>query len=151
MTVDDDVTRFQALYRGVYVRAVRRLDDPRHRLPPETVALLGHLAQAGPLTLTEMTHHLGRAPATLSAKVDSLQAQGLLDRQRDLDDGRRSLVWLTPSGRAALDQAQQVLAPERLRTALAALDDDARAALLTGLDALVRALDTTDHPEDQPT
>jgi hypothetical protein len=43
-------TDFESLFRAVYVTAVRRVRDRRERLSPETVALLDHLAAAGPLT-----------------------------------------------------------------------------------------------------
>jgi DNA-binding MarR family transcriptional regulator len=104
------------------------------------VALLLHLAQAGPLTLTELAQHLARAPSTLSAKVAALEAQGLLARQPDAADGRKALLWLSPAGRAALDDARQPLDAARLQAAAVRLSDDQRASVVQALALLHGAL-----------
>lgn len=51
---------FGDLYRQLYGRAGRCIDDARDAPSAETVALLLHLAQAVPLTLSELAHHLDR-------------------------------------------------------------------------------------------
>lgn len=131
---------FGALYRELYSVAVRRIDDGREKVSAETTALLLHLAQAGPMTLSEMAQHFGRALSTLSAKVAALQAQGWLTRQRDEGDGRRAEIWLSPAGRAALDEALEVLDTPRLAQAATRLDDAQRQALLQGLRTLIAAV-----------
>ena len=68
-----------------------------------------------------------------------LEAKGLLAREADPADRRRTLVWLTPEGFAALDRDRQVLSVELLRSAAAALPPERRAALLDGLHALLAA------------
>lgn len=136
----DFATAFNQLYREIYRRAVRRVADARDSLSPETVALMLHLAEAGPMSLAEMSRHLGRAPSTLSVKVDALEAQGMLARQRDRDDARRSWIWLSAEGRHALDEALQVLDAERVAVAAATLAPATQDALLIGLRALIQAL-----------
>lgn len=84
---------FGQLYRELYHRAVRRIDDGRDAPAAETIALLLHLSQAGPMTLSELSRHFGRALSTLSTKIAAQEAQGLLARQRDDADGRRALIW----------------------------------------------------------
>ena len=131
---------FGALYRELYRVAVRRIDDSREKVSAETTALLLHLAQAGPMTLSEMAQHFGRAMSTLSVKVAALEAQGWLTRQRDQDDGRRAEIWLSPAGRAVLDEAIEVLDTPRLANAAARLNDAQRHALLQGLRDLIAAV-----------
>ncbi len=121
---------FEALFRAVYVTAVRRVRDKRERLSPETVALLDHLAMAGPLTSSELSRHIARAPSTLSEMVDHLVEKGLLTRDRDPLDARRSLIWLTDAGQAALTQARDVLDLALLARAADGLTPDQRHILL---------------------
>lgn len=140
---------FGALYRELYWLAVRRIDDAREAPSSETISLLMHLAQAGPLTLSELARHLDRALSTLSAKVAALEADGLLARQRDDDDARRALIWLSPAGRDALTQALQVLDPQRLAAAAGQLDAARRQQIIDGLQALVAALPPPTHLENR--
>lgn len=150
MDPDPFASAFGALYRELYARAVRRIDDGRDGLSSETTALLLHLAQAGPLTLSELAQHLGRALSTVSAKVGTLEDQGLLARQRDDDDNRRSLIWLSPGGRDTLAQALDVLDRPRLAAAAALLPATQRAQLIAGLQALLAALPPPTTPLGGP-
>ncbi len=137
--------QFGQLYRELYRRAVRRIDDPRDALSAETTALLLHLAQGGPMTLSELSRHFDRALSTLSAKVSALEDQGLLARQRDEADARRALIWLSPAGREQLLQALEVLDTALLASAAASMPAQQRSALLAGLQSLIAAL--PHHPE----
>ena len=148
MDSDDFATKFGHAYRELYRHAVRRIDDARDALSAETIALLLHLGQAGPSTLTELARHFERAPSTLSVKIDALEASGLLARQRDADDARRSLIWLTADGRRRLFDALDVLDSAHLARAAARLDPLRRESLLRDLRALVDALAATAFPED---
>lgn len=136
-------------YRELYRVAVHRVEDGRDRPSPETTALLMHLAQAGPMTLSEMGQHFGRALSTLSVKVTALESDGLLTRQRDGGDGRRALIWLSPAGRAALTEALEVLDTARLAAAAEHLSADQRGHLINGLQALITAL-SSPNPQPQP-
>jgi DNA-binding MarR family transcriptional regulator len=133
-------THFGQLYRELYQRAVRRINDPRDAPSAETTALLLHLAQAGPMTLSELSRHFDRALSTLSVKVSALEDQGLLTRQRDEGDARRALIWLNPTGRERLLEALEVLDTTLLATAAHSLSAEQRSALLAGLQSLIAAL-----------
>lgn len=140
MNPQDFAHEFGALYRELYRLAVRRVEDARDVLSPETTALLLHLSQTGPQTLSELTMHLDRAPSTLSAKVAELESQGVLARQRDESDARRALIWMTPAGRTSLLQALEVLDTSVLATAAERVDPTRLTELLNGLRALIAAL-----------
>jgi DNA-binding MarR family transcriptional regulator len=140
MTDAEFAAAFEDLFRSTYLRAVRRVRDKRERLTPETVAFLDHLAMSGPLTPGELSRHLDRAPSTLSEMLDHLLAKGLLARDRDPADARRSLVWLSDAGREALVEARQVLDHAALVRAAGALPEAERAAFLRSFQTFVAAL-----------
>jgi DNA-binding MarR family transcriptional regulator len=131
---------FEDLFRATYRVAVRRVRDKRERLSPETVALLDHLAAAGPLTAGELARHVDRAPSTLSEMVEHLVGKALLARDRDPTDARRSLIWLTDAGQAALIEARNVLDLDVLARAAAELTPEQRQALIDHFRAFVAQL-----------
>lgn len=137
---DAFASEFEELFRAVYRAAVRRVRDKRDRLSPETIGLLDHLAAAGPLTAGELAKHIDRAPSTLSEMVDHLVGKSLLARDRDPADARRSLIWLTNEGQAALLEARTVLDPALLASAADGLTPDQRRVLIETLRALVAQL-----------
>ena len=126
---------FERAFQQVYLRFHRR-DGRRSQLPNASRAVLMHLAQSGPLTVTEAARHLDRAQSVVSDIVTHLELKGLLERESDPSDRRRTLVWLTPAGMAQLERDAQVLSPELLRAAGARLDPALRERLLADLDAL---------------
>lgn len=134
--------RFALTFQDVYLHGVRRVRDRRERLTPETTAFLLHLAEAGPMTLTELSRHLDRAPSTLSEMVDHLADKALVRREPDPADARRALIWLTPDGRDGLAEEMRVLDVARLERAAARLSPERRAVLAETLAELVHALKT---------
>lgn len=145
MTDAEFAAAFEDLFRSTYLRAARRVRGKRGRVTPETVAFLGHLAMSGPLTPGELARHLDRAPSTLSEMIDHLLAKGLLERDRDPADARKSLVWLSEAGRETLAEARQVLDPAVLTRATAALADGERVAFLNSFHRFVSALKGPSH------
>ncbi|HHG90735.1 MAG TPA: MarR family transcriptional regulator, partial [Devosia sp.] len=51
--------------------------------------------------------------------INHLEKKGLLERDQDPDDGRRTLVWLSTEGRDALSLSRAVLDTKRITTAAA--------------------------------
>ena len=129
---------FEDLFRAVYLTFHRR-DGPRSQLPSASAAVLEHLALAGPLTIGEAAAHLHRAQAVVSEIVAHLVRQGLLEREADPADRRRTFIWLTAAGHAALRRHREVLSEDLLAAALSQLDPAQAAALLGGLRALVQS------------
>jgi DNA-binding MarR family transcriptional regulator len=116
-----------------------RRDGPRSGLTGASRAVLGHLAISGPLTVGEAARHLDRAQSVVSEIVDPLEAKGLLEREPDPADRRRTLVWLTPDGQEALRRDGDVLGIDRLIAALQQVPAKQREELLTATAALVAA------------
>lgn len=138
---------YAELFPAVYLRFHRR-DGKNRELTGASRAVLLHLAGTGPLTVGECAKHLERAQSVVSEIVDQLEGHGLLARVRDEDDRRRTLVWLTDEGRARLVEEQEVLSPETLERAFAAMTAAERTQLLDGTRALVRAADATRKREE---
>ena len=110
--------RFAERFRAVYLTFHRR-DGPRSQLQGASRAVLEHLALAGPLTIGEAAAHLNRAQSVISEIVSHLEDQGLLERESDPADRRRTLIWLTKAGHGALRRDREVLSLDLLARALA--------------------------------
>lgn len=138
---------FIGLFGATFLRFHRRAPK-RSMWTPQGWAVLQHLEMAGPLTVTEAAKHMNRAQSVMSEIVDGLERKGLLARLRDQRDRRRTLVWLTDQGRAAMETERQVLCAERLERAFDQLGGDLAEGLLRALRALVEASD--ELPNSRP-
>ena len=107
------------------------------QLPRRVRAVLKHLALAGPLTVGEPVAHMVRAQSVISEIVTHLERQGLLEREDDPADRRRTLIWLTAQGHEALRRDREVLSVDRLAGAMARLPASQAEDLIIGLRALV--------------
>lgn len=128
--------RFADLFRAVYLTFHRR-DEPRSQLPGASRAVLEHLALAGPLTVGEAAAHMSRAQSVISEIVTHLERQGLLEREDDPTDRRRTLIWLTAHGHEALRRDREVLSVNQLARAMARLPSGQADELIVGLRTLV--------------
>ena len=128
--------RFAELFRAVYLTFHRR-DRPRSELPGASRAVLEHLALAGPLTIGEAAAHMHRAQSVISEIVTHLERDGLLERENDPGDRRRTLNWLTPGGHDALRQDRDVLGIDLLDRAMARLPPGQADALNAGMRAFI--------------
>jgi DNA-binding MarR family transcriptional regulator len=135
--------RFAELFRGVYLTFHRR-DRPRSELPGASRAVLEHLALAGPLTVGEAAAHMRRAQSVVSDIVTHLERDGLLEREDDPGDRRRTLIWLTPGGHEALRRDREVLGVDLLATAMARLPPGQADALNAAMQALIECAQSAD-------
>ncbi len=141
-----DAETFSELFRQLYLRFHRR--DAKHsQLSAASRAVLIHLSLTGPLTVGEAALHLDRAQSVVSEIVQQLERKGLLEREPDPADRRRTLVWLTPAGFELLRQDREVLSSHLLERAMGAMAPADRGALLDALRALIAA--DTDAPPIQ--
>ena len=99
--------------------------------------MLEHLALAGPLTIGEAAAHMRRAQSVISEIVTHLERYGLLERENDPGDRRRTLIWLTPGGHVALRRDREVLDADLLGRAMARLSPGQGDALNAGMRALI--------------
>jgi DNA-binding MarR family transcriptional regulator len=133
-----DAEQFAELFRAVYLTFHRR-DGPRSQLAGASRAVLEHLALAGPLTVGEAAAHMNRAQSVISEMVAHLERHGLLERDDDPADRRRTLIWLTPHGHDTLRRDREVLGVDLVARALARLPPGQADDLIAALRALVEA------------
>jgi len=137
MDAESAAAQFAALFPRVYRRFHRRVAHTEYQLTSESLAIVQHLADSGPLTVTEAARHMDRSQAAMSELMARLVARGLLARMPDQRDRRRTLVWLTQAGRDALKTATDVLSPKLLSRALEAMSPIERQRLIEAVGNLL--------------
>lgn len=114
----DEARQFIRLFSDVYL-LLHRVGEPcQVHLTPQSRALLLHLAWSGPLTISELVQHTGRAQSVVSEVVAGLVRSSFLSRVRDPRDRRRTLIWLTPLAHDWLEQESEPLDRVRTQSAL---------------------------------
>jgi DNA-binding MarR family transcriptional regulator len=86
---------------------LRRL-RAEHRFPIHHGAVLGRLDREGPRSISELAKAEKVRPQSMAQTVGELEAEGLVGRTPDPDDGRRTIVGLTPAGRETLEADRRV-------------------------------------------
>jgi len=93
--------------RLVITRLARRLRQQAEApISPTQSAALATIERRGPLTLGELAEIERVQPPTITAAVGRLEAQGLVERQRDPEDRRVARVHVTKSGRKLLEETR---------------------------------------------
>jgi DNA-binding MarR family transcriptional regulator len=92
------------------------------------LATLRHLYRHGPRTVTSLAVSDRVTTQAVSARLKPLEEAGLVLRERDPDDSRRTVVTPTPAGIAIVREAEEG-AQDALRSALARLPDEERTVL----------------------
>lgn len=91
-----------------------------------------------PLRLGEIARETALTAATTSDAVSTLEAKGLIEKRRALDDGRALAVRLTAKGRTAAKRALQW--PDFLTAAIKTLDGEEQAVFYRTLLKMIRQL-----------
>lgn len=100
--------------------------------------VLGVVAQAGSVNLTQLAVALHTAPSSASRLCDRLEAADLLRRTNDERDRREVWLVLTPTARRLLDGLSKQR-QETIAAVLRRMSPDDRAALMQGLTSFARA------------
>ncbi|MBK7858041.1 MAG: MarR family transcriptional regulator [Archangiaceae bacterium] len=116
-----------------------------HPLTEREASLLAHVSAFAPASPKALAEHLGLAPATLSALIDTLLGRGFLQREQHRADRRRHELRLTPQGEAAVLRAS-VLDASRVQRVLAKLSPPARKRAVDGIALLASACRGTALP-----
>lgn len=109
------------------------------------MAALATVMHSGRMTMSELASAMDLPRPLASRMADELVDRGLLERHGDPSDRRRVLVGLTPDGYRVFQRAHREAAV-MLETVLQQMSAEDADALLQGLEALLRALHTTDGP-----
>ncbi|HEV2636750.1 MAG TPA: MarR family transcriptional regulator [Actinocrinis sp.] len=103
MSEDPLLQSAASLRRGV-IRLSRRLqaERPEHSEPLLRLAVLGHLSRAGALSPGALAAAERLQPQSLTRTLFGLERDGLISREVDPADRRRSVLALTEAGAEAL-------------------------------------------------
>ena len=124
---DTHTEALPARLRLAIVRTARRLrQEAGSDLGPAQASALATIERHGPLAPSELAKREGIKRPTATRILGSLEAAGLLTRVRDPEDGRSSILSVTPGGRelirrlrarktAYLAKRMRDLPPEDLR------------------------------------
>jgi DNA-binding MarR family transcriptional regulator len=120
------------------LRRVRR-QDVASGLGPSRLSALSVIGFGGPLSLGSLAGAEQVSAPTMSRVVAALEEAGLVERQPDPADGRRTLLRATPRGMELLREGQRRRTDE-LAELLGDLDEAERAALDRAIGGLERLL-----------
>ncbi|QIK64762.1 MarR family transcriptional regulator [Leucobacter viscericola] len=90
--------------------------------------VLADLAEQGSARVSELAAQQRVAQPTMTALVNRLAGEGWVDRSPDPEDGRATLVVITPAGEEALNNYRHSMA-ERIVPLLVELSEQDRRAL----------------------
>lgn len=128
--------------------AERRLRgrDP-HRpgdLSATQVRALFQLERGEACTAGELAKRADLSPASMTAMLDQLEANGMVERVRSAEDRRRVIVTLTDAGHETL-AAKRTLIEARTNELLSAYDDEELDAAIRVMRSLAELLDSLGH------
>ncbi|GLU35191.1 MarR family winged helix-turn-helix transcriptional regulator [Trinickia caryophylli] len=107
--------------------------------PTQGEILMLLMQRKTPMRLGDIARDTALTAATTSDAVSTLEAKGLIEKRRALDDGRALAVRLTARGRAAAKRAQQW--PDFLNVAIGKLEDEEQAVFYRTLIKMIRLLE----------
>ena len=128
---------FNEHFMETYQRFHRRVRPTAYQPGPEALAVLRHLYRAGPLTVSEAARHFSRSQASTSELISRVERRGLVARVADERDRRRTLIWLTDEGLAALRESARVLSVRKLERAFQQMTPTARESLVAAMGELL--------------
>ncbi len=115
---------------------------PRIEPPaPRHIMALFHLAASGPMSVSELATHLGVTLTTASLSVTQMAAAGLVIREEDPTDHRRTIVSISPKIEPTINEIFTSKV-QTLEKGLAALGAKRSAAFLRDLQTLLNAIET---------
>ena len=98
MTHDIDIAGLATELRTLVGRLKRRLREQGNigDLSPSQIAAVHRLERDGPATVSNLARAEAMRPQSMGATVAALEAAGLVAGAPDPDDGRQTLISLTP-------------------------------------------------------
>jgi DNA-binding MarR family transcriptional regulator len=138
-----EIARAASDLRAVLGRLKRRLRQPddADEITLPQASVLSRLAREGPMTPGALAAADRVRPQSMSTTLSAMEAQGLVARRADPDDGRRVVIALTLVGDQAL-QGTRRLREERLGRAIADhLTPEEQQTLIAALPLLDRLAD----------
>ncbi|PVG81224.1 MarR family transcriptional regulator [Nocardioides gansuensis] len=144
MVRQDDLRRLE-LEMGVLLRRIKRVLHERATqvhpdLQPAAYLLLAHLTHNGPARASEISDVFALDKGAVSRHVQHLVELGLIERRRDPDDGRATILVPTPDGEARV-AAVAVARRQQLEERLEGWSDSDLTTFIDGLSRYNRTLE----------
>lgn len=114
-------------------------------LTPAEARTLSLVARCGPMRQSELAERIGVEAMTLSASLDRLEEQGLVQRMPDPSDRRAKLANITETARPVLDKIVQASA--EMRTDMTSGIDDENVEQFRNMLATIRTNLVAMRPE----
>lgn len=92
---------------SIHILRRARTADRETGLSPERLSLLSVLAFAGPRSVSALAEIEGVSRPAISRIAGALESQGLVDRDRDPDDGRGVVVRATAKARKLVERGRR--------------------------------------------
>jgi len=115
----------------------RHVNDPGKnvKLTANQASILDHLDEEEPVTLQELSLHMGVTPSTMSITVNRLVTLGYMSRDKDKGDSRRVGLRLSKEG-YKIKKSKSVLDGDRVKAMLKRLTEEELRMALKGLGLL---------------
>ncbi len=120
------------------IPALRRLEGSGETRATR-ISLLTYLAENGPCPMRNIAEHLQISPQAVTGLIDSLEAEGLLVRERHPTDRRKTLIRLNDHAKDHVKTARMNRADE-LTSLFKGLPKEDRAAFARVAEALLERL-----------
>ncbi|MEX3634183.1 MarR family winged helix-turn-helix transcriptional regulator [Paraburkholderia sp. BR14320] len=121
----------------------RRLREESHvgDFTPSQVQVLNLLEREGPATVTALARAHGMRPQSMGETLAALKAAGLVNGAPDPNDGRQTVLSLTPSCRKKVKASRAAREDWLCRTIQTRFTQAEQQQLATGVDLLKRLVD----------
>ena len=111
-------------------------------LTPSQISVLAHLDRNGPTTVTALARTEGVRSQSMGATIAVLEAAGLVKGSPDPDDGRQTILSLTPACRELIRSGRAARQDWLLRAIQTKLTPQEQAQLAAAMRLLNRLVDT---------
>jgi DNA-binding MarR family transcriptional regulator len=111
-------------------------------LTPSQISVLAHLDRNGPTTVTALARTEGVRSQSMGATIAVLEAAGLVKGSPDPDDGRQTILSLTPACRELIRSGRAARHDWLLRAIQTKLTPQEQAQLAASMKLLNRLVDT---------
>ena len=130
--------------RALLSRLKRRLREQAGAgdLTSTQVSVLGRLDRDGPATVTALAKAEGMRPQSMGANVSALEAAGLVSGTPDPNDGRQTILSLTPACIEWIKEGRTARQDWLFRAIQAKLGPEEQEELARAIDLLNRLADT---------
>jgi DNA-binding MarR family transcriptional regulator len=122
----------------------RRLREEAHvgDFTPSQVLVLNLLEREGPATVTALARAHGMRPQSMGETLAPLKAAGLVSGAPDPNDGRQTVLSLTPAFRKKIKASRAAREDWLYRTIQTRFTETEQQQLATGVDLLKRLVDS---------